>query len=102
MKIDARQGTKSQVLQLFQDVCEKRGVRYATVEPISIEITSGDKKNLNFRASKGKFTSQKSLKLWGDVFKIIVEATYYAAHDSFARMTSVCGVPNNFLDPFQG
>ena len=68
LKIDARQGTKSQVLQLFQDVCEKRGVRYATVEPISIEITSGDKKNLNFRASKGKFTSQKSLKLWGDVF----------------------------------
>ena len=66
LKIDARQGTKSQVLQLFQDVCEKRGVRYATVEPISIEITSADKKNFNFRASKGKFTSQQSLKLWGD------------------------------------
>ena len=61
LKIDARQGTKTQVLNLFQDVCEKRGVRYATVEPISIAINIDHKEIIKFRASKGKFTSQQSL-----------------------------------------
>ena len=86
LEIDTRQGSKSQILQLFQDVCEKRGVRYATVEPISIEIKSGDKKNFNFRATKGKFTSQKSLKLWGDV--------YYSNGDEEGKFTSISLKPD--------
>jgi hypothetical protein len=86
LKIDARQGSKSQILQLFQDVCEKRGVRYATVEPISIEISSADKKNFNFRASKGKFTTQQSLKLWGDVL--------YSNGDEEEKFTSISLKPD--------
>ena len=86
LKIDARQGTKTQVLNLFQDVCEKRGVRYATVEPISIAINIDHKEIIKFRASKGKFTSQQSLKLWGDVV--------YSNGDEEEKFTSISLTPD--------
>lgn len=67
LKIDARHGSKSLILDLFHEVCSTRGVRYATVETISIQIKSDEQNSFKFHASNGKFTSQQSLKLWGDV-----------------------------------
>ena len=65
--LDARWARKETLLDLFQKVSAKRGVRYAVAEPIELVIRPRDGKPFRITANKGKFTSVGALRVWGDV-----------------------------------
>lgn len=65
--LDARWARKETLLDLFQKVSSKRGVRYAVAEPIELVIRPRDGDPFRITASKGKFTSAGALRVWGDV-----------------------------------
>ena len=65
--LDARWARKDTLLDLFQKVSAKRGVRYAVAEPIELVIRPRDGDAFRITATKGKFTSAGALRVWGDV-----------------------------------
>lgn len=65
--LDARWARKETLLDLFQKVSSKRGVRYAVAEPIELVIRPRDGDAFRITATKGKFTSAGALRVWGDV-----------------------------------
>jgi hypothetical protein len=65
--LDARWARKETLLDLFQKVSSKRGVRYAVAEPIELVIRPRVGDAFLIAASKGKFTSAGALRVWGDV-----------------------------------
>jgi hypothetical protein len=65
--LDARWARKETLLDLFQKVSAKRGVRYAVAEPIDLVIRPRTGDAFRITASKGKFTSAGALRVWGDV-----------------------------------
>ena len=65
--LDARWARKETLLDLFQKVSSKRGVRYAVAEPIELVIRPQDGDPFLITANKGKFTSVGALRVWGDV-----------------------------------
>jgi hypothetical protein len=65
--LDARWARKETLLDLFQKVSSKRGVRYAVAEPIELVIRPQDGDPFRITATKGKFTSAGALLVWGDV-----------------------------------
>jgi hypothetical protein len=65
--LDARWARKETLLDLFQKVSAKRGVRYAVAEPIELVIRPRDGKPFRITANKGKFTSVGALRVWGHV-----------------------------------
>ena len=67
IELDTRWASQGTILELFQKVASKRGVRYAVAKPIELIIRRKDGDVLYIKANKGKFTSAGSLKVWGDV-----------------------------------
>ena len=65
--LDARWARKETLLDLFQKVSSKRGVRYAVAEPIELVIRPQAGDAFRITATKGKFTSEGALRVWGDV-----------------------------------
>ncbi|MDA0725278.1 MAG: hypothetical protein O3B25_13555 [Verrucomicrobia bacterium] len=65
--LDARWARKETLLDLFQKVSAKRGVRYAVAEPIELVIRPQTGDAFRITATKGKFTSAGALRVWGDV-----------------------------------
>jgi hypothetical protein len=65
--LDARWARKETLLDLFQKVSSKRGVRYAVAEPIELVIRPQTGDAFRITATKGKFTSAGALRVWGDV-----------------------------------
>jgi hypothetical protein len=66
IEMDSRHAESSKILELFQKVSQKRGVRYAVAEPIKLEIQTSES-SIRVFGQKGKFTSDGSLRVWGDV-----------------------------------
>ena len=67
MEMNARHAKKESLLELFQKVVRKRGVRYAVAEPIALTITTPDGESIKVSGDKGKFTPSGSLQVWGKV-----------------------------------
>ena len=67
IELDTRWASQGTILELFQKVASKRGVRYAVAKPIELIIRRKDGDVLRINANKGKFTSDGKLKVWGDV-----------------------------------
>ena len=65
--LDARWARKETLLDLFQKVSSKRGVRYAVAEPIELVIRPQTGDAFRITATKGKFTSAGALRVWGNV-----------------------------------
>jgi len=65
--LDARWARKETLLDLFQKVSSKRGVRYAVAESIELVIRPRVGDPFRITATKGKFTSAGALRVWGDV-----------------------------------
>jgi hypothetical protein len=65
--LDARWARKETLLDLFQKVSSKRGVRYAVAEPIELVIRPQDGDPFRITATRGKFTSEGALRVWGNV-----------------------------------
>ena len=64
--LDARWARKETLLDLFQKISSKRGVRYAVAEPIELVIRPQGGDALRITADKGKFTSEGALRVWGN------------------------------------
>ena len=58
---------KSNIIELFERVSLKKGVRYAVAEPIELKFLTKEKKSVKICATKGKFNSGGLLRVWGDV-----------------------------------
>jgi hypothetical protein len=56
----------SKIVSLFDQVSKKRGVRYAIAEPIRLMIQTPQER-INVIGQKGKFSSNGSLRIWGQV-----------------------------------
>lgn len=56
----------SKIVSLFDQVSKKRGVRYAVAEPIRLMIQTPQER-INVIGQKGKFSSNGSLRIWGQV-----------------------------------
>ena len=80
IELDTRWASQGVILELFEKVISKRGVRYAIAEPIELIIHRKDGDALQIKASKGKFTSDGSLKVWGNAFFSIGESEYFIDH----------------------
>jgi hypothetical protein len=52
---------------MWQNLMTKKAIRYATMEPIHLDLVDRDGKLFNVKASKAKFTSSGELKMWGKV-----------------------------------
>ena len=52
---------------LFTEVSQKKGIRFATAEPIHLRFTGLQSEKIEIRANKGKFSADGSLKLWDNV-----------------------------------
>ena len=66
IEMDSRHAGSAKILELFQKVSQKRGVRYAVAEPIKLEIQTPES-SIRVFGQKGKFASDGSLRVWGDV-----------------------------------
>ena len=64
--LDARWARKETLLDLFQKISSKRGVRYAVAEPIELVIRPEGGDPIRITADKGKFTSEGALRVWGN------------------------------------
>ena len=65
--LDLRYAPPNQLLSMWQNVMTQKAIRYATMEPIHLDLVDRDGKLFNVKASKGKFTSSGELRMWGKV-----------------------------------
>ena len=56
----------SEIVSLFDQVSKQRGVRYAVAEPLRLMLQTPEKR-ISVSGQKGKFSSNGSLRIWGQV-----------------------------------
>ena len=66
IEMDSRYTESSKILELFQKVSQKRGVRYAVAEPINLTVKTPNSQ-IRITGDKGKFSTDGTLKVWGNV-----------------------------------
>ena len=66
IEMDAKNIDSAKISSLFEKVSSQRGIRYAVAEPIKLEIQTPES-NISVFGQKGKFASDGSLRVWGDV-----------------------------------
>ena len=66
IEMDSRHAESSKILELFQKVSQKRGVRYAVAEPIKLTVKTPNSQ-IRITGDKGKFSTDGTLKVWGNV-----------------------------------
>ena len=66
IEMDSRHTNSSKILELFQKVSQKRGVRYAVAEPINLTIKTPNSQ-IRITGAKGKFSPNGMLKVFGNV-----------------------------------
>ena len=67
LEIDLRHTSPDRLMGLFSEVSQKKGIRFATAEPIHLRFTGLQSEKIEIRANKGKFSADGSLKLWDNV-----------------------------------
>ena len=72
IEMDSRHTQSSKILELFQKVSQKRGVRYAVAEPINLTVKTPHSQ-IRITGDKGKFSTGGTLNVWGDVSMITGE-----------------------------
>ena len=66
IEMDSRHAESSKILELFQKVSQKRGVRYAVAEPIKLTVKTPNSQ-IRITGDKGKFSVDGTLNVWGNV-----------------------------------
>ena len=66
IELDAKYIDSAKISSLFEKVSAQRGIRYAVAEPIKLEIQTPES-SIRVFGQKGKFASDGSLRVWGDV-----------------------------------
>jgi len=95
--LDLRYSPPNQLLSKWQNVMTKKAIRYATMEPIHLDLVDRDGKLLEVKASKGKFTSSGELRMWG---KVLCSSEQYT--DEFERVSIVYDATLNALSLVRG
>jgi hypothetical protein len=72
IEMDSRHAESSKILELFQKVSQKRGVRYAVAEPINLTVNTPNSQ-IRITGDKGKFSTDGTLKVWGNVCMTVRE-----------------------------
>jgi len=72
IEMDSRHAKSSKILGLFQKVSQKRGVRYAVAEPINLTVKTPNSQ-IRITGDKGKFSTDGTLKVWGNVCMTVGE-----------------------------
>mgnify|MGYP006141495709 CR=1 FL=1 len=72
IEMDSRHTESSKILELFQKVSQKRGVRYAVAEPINLTVKTPNSQ-IRITGDKGKFSTDGTLNVWGNVCMITGE-----------------------------
>ena len=72
IEMDSRHTESSKILGLFQKVSQKRGVRYAVAEPINL-IVNTPNSQVRITGDKGKFSTDGTLNVWGNVCMTVGE-----------------------------
>ena len=75
----------------------QKAIRYATMEPIHLDLVDRDGKLFKVQATKGKFTSSGELRMWGQVFCSSEQYT-----DEFERVSIVYDATLNALSLVRG
>ena len=66
IEMDSRHTESSKILELFQKVSQKRGVRYAVAEPINLTVRTPNSE-VRITGDKGKFSTDGTLHIWGNI-----------------------------------
>jgi hypothetical protein len=72
IEMDARHLECSKIISLFDKVSKQRGVRYAVAEPIDLTVKTPNSQ-IRITGDKGKFSTDGTLKVWGNVRMITGE-----------------------------
>ena len=72
IEMDSRHTESSKILELFQKVSQKRGVRYAVAEPINLTVKTPNSL-IRITGDKGNFSTDGTLKVWGNVCMTVGE-----------------------------
>ena len=72
IEMDSRHTESSKILGLFQKVSQKRGVRYAVAGPINLTVKTPNSQ-IRITGDKGKFSTDGTLKVWGNVCMTVGE-----------------------------
>ena len=67
IRLDLHSSPPGHLLSMWQNLMTKKAIRYATMEPIHLDLVDRDGKLFNVKASKAKFTSSGELRMWGKV-----------------------------------
>jgi len=67
IRLDLHSSPPGHLLSMWQNLMTKKAIRYATMEPIHLDLVDRDGKLFNIKASKAKFTSSGELRMWGKV-----------------------------------
>ena len=70
IEMDSRHTESSKILELFQKVSQKRGVRFAVAEPINLTVKTPHSQ-IRITGDKGKFSTGGTLNIWGNVRMIL-------------------------------
>lgn len=75
--LDTRWVSKSRIVEIFDKIVTKRGIRFALAEKIQLVVLSTNGDNICINGAKGKFTAGGNLQIWGDVEVKIAGVTNY-------------------------
>ena len=65
--IDLKESDSISLFSKWDNISNQKAIKYATMEPISVTLIQLSGKRISLKATKGKFSSDGGLKLWGKV-----------------------------------
>ena len=72
IEMDARYIDCAKISSLFEKVSKQRGIRYAVAEPINLTVKTPNSQ-IRITGDKGKFSTDGTLKVWGNVCMTVGE-----------------------------
>ena len=97
IRLDLHSSPPGHLLSMWQNLMTQKAIRYATMEPIQLDLVDRDGKLFNVKASKGKFTSSGELRMWGKVI-----CSREQDKDEFERVSIVYDASLNALSLVRG
>lgn len=67
LSLDLRESSSQSLFSKWNKIASQKAIKYATMEPISISLTQLSGSIISLKATKGKFSPDGGLKLWGEV-----------------------------------
>jgi len=95
--LDLGQAPPNRLLSMWQNLMTQKAIRYATMEPVHLDLADRDGKLFMVKASKGKFTSSGELRMWGQVLCTGVQGI-----NEFERLSIVYDARLNALTLVRG